>query len=345
MSKNNMLSAIQALASIAKEMKGDDPTLTRLYNIIRSELPSLEWSLYMEKSMDKIIRYYHVLGKSIGLVSAWKGKKYSDVAQNLERQWQLKQNILNLGYGYFAVESVWKNRDGYAFFVPNITKKDAVELGRKWEQEYVLWTEGDNVLQISMNGKEEILPIDRLRVLDSDIHIEQYSALKRFKERIRNSDAADQYRLLSVLEVKKEKFLSDFEKVEYDEQRETTLNYYRMLREYIESDFTEDKHRGFVLVSDILKCPGYLLEDIKDTYIEEKANSLAPGNIIYMFRKAGGMIGFLMPVSGLFRVLSVGDDNIDVSDTEEFRGYSQAERIRTEVFEAGKGSERKLITH
>ena len=332
MSKNNMVATFNGLAYVAKEFRGENPALNRLYTIINSELPSLQWELFEQKNMDKIVKYYTTSGKSFVLLTAWKDDKKKNSILNLDRQWQLKQDIQGLGFGYLGVEFVWKNRRTNAFLIPNMTKDVAASLGNKWEQEYVLFVERKSVFQVSMDYKEERFFIDKLIVHDTDYSLELYSALKMYREKVHSSDEPDKSRLLSALG----------ETGAYKDNP----NYFSKLKEYIGSDFADDKNKELMLANDIVNSHMDMPDAIGDMYVKETAKGCVPGSIIYSSRKAGPIIGFVMPGHGLFRVQSVGDDNIHVSDIEEYRfGHSMAERIRTEVFEAGNGSERNLITH
>ena len=118
--------------------------------------------------------YRHMTGpgESFALISAEKGT-FEDLEQlpegdreietrrrNRERTTDLRTRIRNLGYGYIQAAGVYKNLDSKVFpentvFVPGITRDLAVALGSAFNQESVLWGNGDSYWMIYIDSGEQ----------------------------------------------------------------------------------------------------------------------------------------------------------------------------------------------
>jgi hypothetical protein len=114
--------------------------------------------------------YQHVVdkkSKSWGMITAF---RYANTKkQNLQLNHQLGQDIREIGLGFFKVEGHWRecqdanipydkcpkdklqDSTEVTYFVPNISKKDIAALGKKYEQDAVVYG-GDDT-----NGKAHLI--------------------------------------------------------------------------------------------------------------------------------------------------------------------------------------------
>jgi len=91
--------------------------------------------------------------RSFGTISAFR-HEYSN-KENLERHKQLKIDIRKLGYGYVELNGGF-NEDGHivselSCFIPNISKKQIIELGVKYEQYSVLYKDKNEFVEVGTN--------------------------------------------------------------------------------------------------------------------------------------------------------------------------------------------------
>lgn len=82
-------------------------------------------------SLSRIFEYYQ--DKNFGIVSAYKSNLSKE--ENEMRAMILKDYVRKLGYGYREIYGVWKSLDGtvtfeFPLFIPNLTKEDALKMGR-----------------------------------------------------------------------------------------------------------------------------------------------------------------------------------------------------------------------
>lgn len=108
---------------------------------------------------------HSVKDKKFGLVSAYKSELTE--AENEERAKLMKKAVRELGYGYKEIYGVWESKDGtitieYPLFIPNLSRKDAIFLGRdaylpedkRHPQETVIVGDGTEILLIRVDTDE-----------------------------------------------------------------------------------------------------------------------------------------------------------------------------------------------
>jgi len=101
-------------------------------------------------SLSRILK--HSKGK-FGIVSAFlDSKTYKD---NLRDHSKLKKDIRDLGYGFIELESYWEENgvqtEEKSLFIPNISQKDLVSLGEKYDQYAVLYGDDGAIKLICTN--------------------------------------------------------------------------------------------------------------------------------------------------------------------------------------------------
>tara|TARA_Y100000310_G_scaffold290049_1_gene316925 strand:- start:613 stop:1281 length:669 start_codon:yes stop_codon:yes gene_type:complete len=158
------------LENIWKDYRGVDDELT---------LEHLAISIYCddknkinEASLGRV--YQHIkkqASKSFAIITAFRGG-YS-LKQNKSRNKKLGSNIRSLGFGFFKVKGYWVECQDesleykdcpdnmkvpvveYAYFIPNIIKKDVVKLAKKYDQDAIIYQgeeTDDKVELISKSG-------------------------------------------------------------------------------------------------------------------------------------------------------------------------------------------------
>lgn len=99
----------------------------------------------------------HFENKNFGLISAYRGE--NSKADNRDQQDTLKKDIRDLGYGYKEIKGAWRvGKDDdvqfeYALFVPNLKKEDGITLGKKYNQDAVIYTENKNIILDHLDHK------------------------------------------------------------------------------------------------------------------------------------------------------------------------------------------------
>jgi hypothetical protein len=124
--------------------------------------PILE-SILIEASLSRI--WQHIQnGKTFAVISAYRGNYTEE--ENRKRHNQLKTDVRALGHGFIEQKSGYTYTDPLSgeeggaeeksLFIPNISKADAVALGRKYTQESILWKDDSRfVLLFIADGSEK----------------------------------------------------------------------------------------------------------------------------------------------------------------------------------------------
>ena len=128
---------------------------------------------------------WHKEGK-FGIVSAYRNE-YSK-KENETRSDKLKKKVRGLGYGYKEIQGVWKGDEGvtfeYPLFIPNLSAKDAVSLGKEFEQEAVIYADSpDKIVLWDTKKDEKIMDFTKMELENGKDAWESYSTLKGEKFR------------------------------------------------------------------------------------------------------------------------------------------------------------------
>lgn len=118
--------------------------------------------VFLESSISRI--WQHITnGKNFAVISAFLG---DDDELDMESHKQLAKDIRQLGLGYIPLDSGYSYKDterGHdkiknekSYFIPNISKEDALQLGEKYGQETILWKDQDEFVMIRPDGGVEM---------------------------------------------------------------------------------------------------------------------------------------------------------------------------------------------
>ena len=133
-----------------------------------------------EASLGRV--YQHITrnaSKSFAILTAFRGG-YSK-QENLQRNKKLQGDVRSLGHGFFKVKGYWvecqdpdieysKCPDDMkvpvvedSLFVPNITRKEAVKLGKKYDQDAVIYMgeETDNQVELVSKSGSSIMKLGK----------------------------------------------------------------------------------------------------------------------------------------------------------------------------------------
>lgn len=171
--KSNLDKLLEELREIVRDI-GDDPGLNRIRTVLHEELPGLRRRAFQEQKLGRVLAHFRE--RDFGIVSAFR-KEYDEDA-NLDRQWQLAQDVRKLGHGYIPIVGRWEGVSERSLFIPNITKDEVMSLGRKYQQDAVIWGSKGKAEVIDAKTGEPIISFERLRVLDVDTSFDDYSALR-----------------------------------------------------------------------------------------------------------------------------------------------------------------------
>lgn len=107
----------------------------------------------VESKLSRVFQYVEDDKKDFGIVSAFRGSN-SD-KENKARHEDLKKAVRAMGYGYIELRGGYKGDEGYveelSLLIPNITKKNIVDLGRKFQQHSVMYKNDQDFYYIGTN--------------------------------------------------------------------------------------------------------------------------------------------------------------------------------------------------
>jgi len=117
-------------------------------------------SFLSESSLSRIMTHIEKTA-NFGVMSPFR-KEFSD-KENLERYNELKEIVREKGYGFIEMKGGYQEEDGFvnekSLFIPNISKKEMIELGKKYDQHSVIIKDKNIFAMIGTNknagiGKE-----------------------------------------------------------------------------------------------------------------------------------------------------------------------------------------------
>jgi hypothetical protein len=109
----------------------------------------------VESKLSRVFQYVEDDKKDFGIVSAFRGAN-SD-KENLVKHEELKKAIRAMGYGYIELRGGYKGDEGFneelSILVPNITKKQIIDLGRQFGQHSVMYKNDQDFYYIGTNDE------------------------------------------------------------------------------------------------------------------------------------------------------------------------------------------------
>jgi hypothetical protein len=107
----------------------------------------------VEAKLSRVFQYVEDDKKDFGIVSAFRGTN-SD-KENKARHEELKKMVRQMGYGFIELRGGYKGDEGYveelSLLIPNVTKKNIVDLGRKFQQHSVMYKNDQDFYYIGTN--------------------------------------------------------------------------------------------------------------------------------------------------------------------------------------------------
>jgi hypothetical protein len=109
----------------------------------------------VESKLSRVFQYVEDDKKDFGVLSAFRGAN-SD-KENLAKHEELKKAIRAMGYGYIELRGGYKGDEGFneelSVLVPNITKKQIIDLGRQFGQHSVMYKNDQDFYYIGTNDE------------------------------------------------------------------------------------------------------------------------------------------------------------------------------------------------
>ncbi len=114
-----------------------------------------------ESSFSRVWTHIRQDKRSFGVISPFRSpaerglpKKENDKT-NEDNYTELKNAVRTLGYGYIELQGGFKSESGFnlekSLFIPNIKRKEAIELGKKYDQYSVLYKNAQEFVEIGTN--------------------------------------------------------------------------------------------------------------------------------------------------------------------------------------------------
>jgi hypothetical protein len=98
--------------------------------------------------------------KSFAVISPFRSE--NDLEKNMELYQQLKDSVRALGHGYIEQKSGYTYDDGTiaderSLFIPNISFDDAIKLGKKYNQETILYKDAQQFVLYNPTSKQIVM--------------------------------------------------------------------------------------------------------------------------------------------------------------------------------------------
>lgn len=107
----------------------------------------------VESSLSRIIQHIENPSSTFGQISASRNEFSKE--ENKQRHESLKKDVRKMGLGYIEMSGGFQEEDGnvqeLSLFIPNISKKNAIELGQKYGQFSILWKDPTQFVEIGTN--------------------------------------------------------------------------------------------------------------------------------------------------------------------------------------------------
>ncbi len=106
----------------------------------------------IESSLSRILQ--HIEGnRAFGIVSAF--RDMNSKKENMNKHVELKKAVRDAGYGYIEMRGGYREETGFvtelSLFIPNITRKDVIEMGKANDQHSVIHKDSKEFALIGTN--------------------------------------------------------------------------------------------------------------------------------------------------------------------------------------------------
>jgi hypothetical protein len=142
-----------------------------------------------EASLSRV--WQHVTNsKSFAVISSFRTE--NPLEKNMELFNDLKKDVSALGHGYIQQKSGYTYADGTpaeerSLFIPNITFEDAVKLGKKYNQETIIFKDADQFVLYNPTTKQVDTNFDKEKALTFDPEVLKYAYSEFLKTKNKNS--------------------------------------------------------------------------------------------------------------------------------------------------------------
>jgi len=110
-----------------------------------------------ESSLSRIMQHIKS-DKTFGVISPFRNDYTKK--ENEQRYKELIKDVREMGYGFIPLKGGYKEETGFvnekSLFIPNITKKEIVDLGKKYDQYSVLFKDKNSFVEIGTNKNSGI---------------------------------------------------------------------------------------------------------------------------------------------------------------------------------------------
>lgn len=128
--------------------------------------------------------------KSFAVISPFRSE--NPLEKNLELYDQLKKDVSGLGHGYIQQKSGYTYADGTpaeerSLLIPNISFEDAVKLGKKYNQETIIFKDAEQFILYNPTTKEIVMNFSKDKGLTFDPEVLKYAYSEFLKSKSKNS--------------------------------------------------------------------------------------------------------------------------------------------------------------
>ena len=127
--------------------------------------------------------------KSFAVISPFRSE--NPLEKNLELYDQLKKDVSGLGHGYIQQKSGYTYADGTpaeerSLLIPNISFEDAVKLGKKYNQETIIFKDAEQFILYNPTTKEIVMNFSKEKGLTFDPEVLKYAYSEFLKSKSKN---------------------------------------------------------------------------------------------------------------------------------------------------------------
>lgn len=111
--------------------------------------------LLIESSLSRVWQFVEDPNRGFVMISP--AREYLSDSENKERYEQLKKDVRALGYGYIETRGGYEEKGAGivtepSLLVPEMSRKDAIALGEKYDQDSILYKDGREFIEIGTNS-------------------------------------------------------------------------------------------------------------------------------------------------------------------------------------------------
>ncbi len=139
--------------------------------------------LFFAAGLPRIID--HFKNGTMALISAFKSGR--PLEENLENQWKLAQRVREMGLGYTPVIGRWGGENERTLLIPNITKEQAKQLAKEFNQDAYLWAEKGRWCVWLTNNDELYATGTTLHLIRADEEFMNYTETKKKRKLVMQS--------------------------------------------------------------------------------------------------------------------------------------------------------------